>query len=366
MNSLSTIRSKRLITARESRCLTQKELSEATGISQSRISKFESDERDLVIPDSELERIAQVLEYPISFFDKTIDNHNVHLDFRKGKTVSDKTLKKITSIVNRTRFEINSLIDKIEIEAVIIPENIFSDKPYDAAKQLRKLWKIPPGPIINLINEIEHQSILLMAMKFLDQDKFSACAIEVRKFQPLIIYNSNHPIDRIRFSIAHELGHIFLHHYGEEHDFSIPFEFKEKYREDQANAFASEFLMPEDEIKKDLIGLTVDKLLKLKFKWRVSMAALLERAKRLEIIDQKKYTNFRKEFSSRHWLMNEPGELPIEEPLILKDIIEIYQSDLGFTKNEISEAIGLLPKEFNSIYLGKVPLSIVQSKKSIP
>ena len=212
MNSLSTIRSKRLITARESRCLTQKELSEATGISQSRISKFESDERDLVIPDSELERIAQVLEYPISFFDKTIDNHNVHLDFRKGKTVSDKTLKKITSIVNRTRFEINSLIDKIEIEAVIIPENIFSDKPYDAAKQLRKLWKIPPGPIINLINEIEHQSILLMAMKFLDQDKFSACAIEVRKFQPLIIYNSNHPIDRIRFSIAHELGHIFLHH----------------------------------------------------------------------------------------------------------------------------------------------------------
>ena len=96
------------------------------------------------------------------------------------------------------------------------------------------------------------------------------------------------------------------------------------------------------------------------------MAALLERAKRLEIIDQKKYTNFRKEFSSRHWLMNEPGELPIEEPLILKDIIEIYQSDLGFTKNEISEAIGLLPKEFNSIYLGKVPLSIVQSKKSIP
>jgi Zn-dependent peptidase ImmA (M78 family)/DNA-binding XRE family transcriptional regulator len=357
------MKSQRITIARESRGLTQKELALATGISQSQISKFEQDTKEMT--DFDLEKISKALEYPISFFNKKIDTHTVHLDFRKGKLPTDKSQRKIMAIANRTRDEIKNLLKEVDKESIIIPENIFSRKPVEAAKQLRNFWKIPKGPIYNLMEEVEEKSIILMPMKFSEQDKFTACALELSYSNPLILYNSTHPMDRIRFSIAHELGHIFLHHHGDQDvDLSVPYEFNQKVKEEQANEFASEFLMPEEEIAKDIKELNIEKLQQLKYKWKVSMAALLERARRLTIINELKYINFRKEFSYRKWLLEEPGKLPSEEPFLLKEIIEAYQEDLGFTKKEIAERIGLLEKEFVSIYLGKMQLSVLQFKKT--
>ncbi len=358
------MKSQRIIIARESRELTQKDLASATGISQSQISKFEQDSRELT--EIDLEKISKVLNYPVSFFDKKIDTHNVHLDFRKGKLPSGKVQRKITAIVNRTRYELNNLLTEIESDSLIVPENIFAQSPIEAAKLLRKFWKIPKGPIHNLMEEVEDKSIILMPMKFPEQEKFTACALDLNNSTPLVIFNSTHPIDRIRFSIAHELGHIFLHHHGEQDlDFSVPFEFNQKVKEEQANEFASEFLMPEDEIRKDLTGLTIDRLQHLKFKWKVSMAALVERARRLNIITPEKYINFRKEFSFRRWLIHEPNHLPLEEPFNLKQIIKSYQLDLGFSIPELAERVGLSEKEFTSTYLGKIHLSVIQLKRNI-
>jgi Zn-dependent peptidase ImmA (M78 family)/DNA-binding Xre family transcriptional regulator len=356
------MRSQRIIIARESRGFTQKDLSKATDISQSQISKYEQDTKEL--SEMDMEKIANALDYPLSFFTKKIETHTVHLDFRKGKLPTDKLQRKITAIVNRTRYEINNLLQELDKESIVVPENILSSKPSEAARHLRNFWKIPKGPIQNLMEEVEEKSIILMPMKFLDQEKFTACALDLSYCNPLIIYNATHSMDRIRFSIAHELGHIYLHHHGEQDsDFSVPYEFNQKIKEEQANEFASEFLMPEVEITRDLTGLTIEKLQQLKFKWKVSMAALLERAKRLTIINEQKYINFRKEFSYRKWLLEEPGKLPIEEPFLLNEIIEAYQKDLGYSRKEIAERIGLSEKELLSIYFGKFQLSVVQSKK---
>lgn len=356
------MKSQRITIARESRGLTQKALANTTGISQSQISKFEQDGRELT--ELDLEKIAKVLDYPLSFFEKKIDTHIVHLDFRKGKLPTDKSQRKITAIANRTRYEISNLLEEIEKESIVAPENIFSRSPSDAARLLRNFWKIPKGPIHNIMDEVEDKSIILMPMKFSEEEKFTACALDLKYSNPLIIYNSTHPMDRIRFSIAHELGHVFLHHHGnQDYDLSIPYEFKQKVKEEQANEFASEFLMPENEIRKDLTGITIEKLQHLKFKWKVSMAALLERARRLNIINQQKYINFRKEFSFKRWIIEEPGRLPLEEPFILKEMIDVYQSELGFSKKEIAERIGLSEKEFISVYLGKIQLSVLHSRK---
>ena len=55
------MKSQRIIIARESRELTQKDLASATGISQSQISKFEQDSRELT--EIDLEKISKVLNY---------------------------------------------------------------------------------------------------------------------------------------------------------------------------------------------------------------------------------------------------------------------------------------------------------------
>ena len=85
--------------------------------------------------------------------------------------------------------------------------------------------------------------------------------------------NRNQPADRQRFSLGHELGHIVMHR--------VP----SPTMEDEANAFASALLMPTQEVRPYLSGrLTIQKLASLKPVWRVSMQALLYRARAIGTI----------------------------------------------------------------------------------
>ncbi len=61
----------------------------------------------------------------------------------------------------------------------------------------------------------------------------------------LVLYNPRAPVQRIRFTIAHEIGHALLHHAGEHRRAprrALPP--REAKREDQADLFAAELLMP--------------------------------------------------------------------------------------------------------------------------
>ncbi|EMO20681.1 helix-turn-helix domain-containing protein [Leptospira santarosai] len=357
---VSTFIGPRLEIARESRGLNQMDLVRLSGLSQSQISKFETGEK---IPNNnELKLFSKILDYPINFFTKKIRNEEVHIDyFRKGKSVPAKTTRKIKAIVNRVRSELNSLFENIEMDSFYVPEGISSASPQSAAREIRRLWKIPKGPIINLFEVIEFQGIPIVPMQFSESEKFSGCAIQIQQGQPAIIFNKNHQTDRIRFSVAHELGHIFLHHFGNFEDSMIPFEFRENLRETQANDFASEFLMPSAEIKNDLMGLSIERLQNLKFKWRVSMAAILQAAKKLEAIDQNRYIYFRKEFSARRWLTDEPGKLPIEEPRLLKSATQLLMEEFNYSVEQIANEVGLYSKDFSPVYLGKASLRQIKS-----
>lgn len=66
------------------------------------------------------------------------------------------------------------------------------------------------------------------------------------KEKKLIGYNQNHAPVRIRFSIAHEFGHIRLNHPDGVFEVNIE---KNGIFETEANTFAGEFLVPLDSIK---------------------------------------------------------------------------------------------------------------------
>ncbi len=74
----------------------------------------------------------------------------------------------------------------------------------------------------------------------------------------VIIINKNFSNDHKRFTLAHELGHLIMHTSNE---FLIS-EYRDK--EDEANRFASEFLMPSDAISNSLRGLKLQYLVELK------------------------------------------------------------------------------------------------------
>ena len=102
---------------------------------------------------------------------------------------------------------------------------------------------------------------------------------------PVFFVNESIPGDRERFTLCHELAHVVLHHKPA------------KDPEAEADRFASEFLMPANEIRAELSRLTIEKAADLKIRWKVSMQAIIRRARDLRAIDQDRYTNMMKRMS---------------------------------------------------------------------
>ncbi|MGD8202443.1 ImmA/IrrE family metallo-endopeptidase [Ornithinimicrobium sp. W1679] len=130
--------------------------------------------------------------------------------------------------------------------------------------------------------------------------------------------------------MAHELGHLALH------AIDVPPEVEE-----QAYAFAAEFLMPEALIKSELRNLTLGKALTLKAEWGVSMQALIERAHGLGVLPAAKRTSLYKQLSARQWRTREPGseDLPMEEPALMAHVAKRLSAQ-GLSADEVAQISG--------------------------
>src|SRR6185437_12215941 len=120
--------------------------------------------------------------------------------------------------------------------------------------------------------------------------------------------------DRERLTLCHEIGHLVMHQ-------SVRPEI-----EDEANAFAAEFLMPEAEIRAQLADLTIHRLAALKSLWRVSMQALLYRAQELNVIGRGKAQYLWIQLSRLGYRTREPIELdpPREDASTLRQLVDVH------------------------------------------
>lgn len=115
----------------------------------------------------------------------------------------------------------------------------------------------PPVPVENIAKS-RGISVRIQAIPESDISGFL-----VRRGENLVIgINANDPKTRQRFSIAHELGHFFLHRSSFE-EFHIDRGFEVRYRDNtssqgtdseerEANSFAAELLMPMEFIARDV------------------------------------------------------------------------------------------------------------------
>jgi len=130
--------------------------------------------------------------------------------------------------------------------------------------------------------------------------------------------------------------------------------------ERQAHRFAGAFLLPEEAFLNDLYSPTLDGLLQLKRKWKVSVAMMIKRLHQLEFLSDAEVSGLFKNLSRRGWKKFEPydDQIPVEEPVLLKQAFEViveegFQSpfDLlyhtAFDKQTITE-LANLPDEFFS------------------
>lgn len=329
-----------LVVARKSRGLTQGALAIRLSMKQAHISKIEAGM--LNPPDEMIEKLPEALNYQKDFFFREgrrfgIEAAIIYHRMRQG--VSSKLLDKIEAQIDVYRMHIGNLLRAVDISEYKIPsyDPDESEGPINVARAVRAFWKLPSGPIKNLAMAVEDAGGIIIPYNF-GTKKIDGLGHFVPPLPALFFINVNIPGDRWRFSLAHELGHIIMH--------TIP----KPDMEREANQFAGELLMPQRDIAPSLQSVTLDKLVDLKMYWKVSMQALLYRAKDLGSIPERKIYYLWAQMSKAGYRTKEPIEIPREQPTTVSEIIETYLNKLGYTVSEICEMLAIYENEFGTLY----------------
>lgn len=344
MMTTTKLNPKMITVARESRGLSQLELAEKLGVSTSHMSRIEQD--FIEVGENHLKSISAVLNYPEEFFYQEGETLPPALALRKRNIVAQKVLLPIDAQVNIYRLTIEKLIKAISYSDINLPvldiEKLGS--PAEAARKLRKLWKMEKGTINNLTQVLEDNGLFLINFDF-NTDRVDGMSILADNKFPIMFSNKRNLGDRQRFTLAYELGHLVMH-----------LQTNPSFTRDishEANEFAAEFLMPEKDIKGDFKdGVTLNILADLKRKWKVSMQALLYRANDIGVITDNQKRYLINQFNSMNIRRREPAELdiPRENPMKLRDMITNYKNKQRLNVKQLALFFNSNEDEFLSKY----------------
>ncbi len=331
-----------IILARESRGINQAELAKLVGVTQGKISKVENGL--LSASEEMIQDISRVLNYPEPFFYEPAQIYPPGtLCHRKRQSLPRKDLGKINADSNIHMIRLQKLLRSAELPENKIPHldiDEYDGKPDEVARAVRDYWTLPRGPVENVTRSIEDAGGIIIHCNFGTRliDGFSFLSSHL---PPIIFVNKDMTGDRLRFTLAHELGHLVMHR--------IP----TLAMEEEANQFASEFLMPSQDIRASFSNVKLEKLASLKLYWKVSMAALLKRAADLGKITERQKTYLWMQMSKAGYRLREPAQLdiPVEKPSLVRELVDLYLNDLGYTVEELSKVLLCDQNEFVSLYL---------------
>ena len=343
----------RLKFARTYRGMSAQELADRINVSRQSINQFENysiDSDKNSKPSMEnIENIAQELKFPVEFFfQKARENIKVENTYFRALLSSKKKEKQSQinkAVLIAVIYDIlQEYLEFPDINIPVVEKDILSDKDIaNAARKIRDLWNIGNKPIKDIIFLMENNGLVVTALSTNTEeiDAFTQyIKIENREHMCVVLENEKKSACRRQFSAAHELGHIILHANKINMNEIERSEFREIER--QANLFASELLLPEDEFKKDLIMPTSLKSYEiLKRKWHVSILAMMMRACNLNIITQNQFQYLMKQYTIKNYRKHEPLDniIDIPQPQTLKRAIEILLTNNIFTSDEFLDEL---------------------------
>src|SRR5690606_6933079 len=183
-------------------------------LSRQALHRYEKGE---VIPDSEkINMLSRAMKVSPDYFFRTTKVELSDVEYRK----LSKMPQKDAAIINEKTKEYLSRY--IELEEILGLQNEFNHPLIDfpivteypqvneAANILRKKWELGKGPIFNIVELLEDKNIKVVKLDVAED--FDGLQTFVNGNIPVVAYNArkaNKP-DRIRFTLLHELAHLFL------------------------------------------------------------------------------------------------------------------------------------------------------------
>ncbi|AXA66714.1 XRE family transcriptional regulator [Pseudomonas oryzihabitans] len=333
--------------ARVFNAMTLDEVAEKVGKTRQYINKIETGQSH---PTEQLAHdIAHALNVMPSFFSPRSGRiHEDQFHFRKLLTTT-KTIKQVAV----ARGEIaNALIGFLEHElnlpSIRIPSTSDFHTP-DSIERLadscRRNWELGLGPIQNMTRLAENLGVMVLSFNGISKE---IDALSVATKRPFIVRNSTkESTGRHRFDIAHELGHLVMHEGIVTGD---------RVTENQANRFASSLILPRAMMEKffpkpkgtrlDWIGIR-----EFKKTWGASKAAILYRARQLELINDSQYRTgviTLKKHEGTH--EKDDFLIPNEPPELLPASISLLSKKRGIGVREIAEALNVKPEFLKNIF----------------
>jgi Zn-dependent peptidase ImmA (M78 family)/transcriptional regulator with XRE-family HTH domain len=283
-----------LLLVRQFRRASQAEVARKAGLNQGHYSRIENG----LVPEGpsadSVEGIANALSFPANFFYQSDGLSglplSVHPFNRRKSVVRERALKQIHAELNIRLIHLRRFLRAADVQPELPLPRIDVDEgggPQEIARIVRRSWSIPDGPISDLTGYCERAGILVIWCDL--ESGVDGVTMTVRDLPPCIFLNRNSPPDRMRFSLAHELGHIIMH--------AVPTD----TIEEEANAFAGELLVPEKQFRRGAIGqrVNLEWLARQKAYWKVSMALLLYRAGALDVLTRHQSEYLWKKLSAR-------------------------------------------------------------------
>jgi Zn-dependent peptidase ImmA (M78 family) len=308
----------RLRLARSAAGLSLRELEDQLGalVSAQAIGKYERDE---MMPGSEvLIALARALSVSEDYLLRQDNVELVGVEFRKQRLEKAKDRARVQA-------QILSAVERyLEVEDLLALSSDWrapkgfphkASRPEhaeEAARKLRDAWNLGVDPIPSLAAFLEEKAIKIVAIPL--PERVSGVKANVKQRDgtvvQVIVVNSEHPGERQRFTLSHELGHLVLDVR------SVP----EKKAEAICNRFAGAFLVAVDTLRAELgnsrTSISIRELFSLKELFGVSAQAIAFRAADLGIINESLKQQIFIEFGKRGWRKVEPNSelIPKEHP----------------------------------------------------
>lgn len=338
----------RLTQARRVRGITKTELHRLVGVSAAAIGQYERGEKR-PRPDTVL-ALAAALGVPPGFFAFGRPRAKVEIaeaSFRRLRSTTVGQQQQATAYVEQA-WELSRYLEaRVEFPELDLPAWASAEAeqvpdPITAAQQLREHWNLGTAPIPHLVYELEQHGILAVFFSMKQDtdedgsskiDAFSTNALP----RPMIVLTPDKADDvlRHRFTAAHELGHIVLHHGRLGSDVEM---------ERQADLFAAEFLTPRDVIRDALpTRLNIGALEELSTFWGVSVNMLIRRSQDLERISE---STARRGYITLNSLPRAPlriSDYPGEKPELLSNAIELL-STVDISVPQIARDVQMTPR----------------------
>jgi Zn-dependent peptidase ImmA (M78 family) len=293
-------------------------------------------ERDEFSPTAETVRvIASVLAKPVEWFEGA-DAQLSGVRFRALKTIPAREKTAFSSGALpwlRLYLFLNDLLDRRKPPSLQVSPRA-NEAPQALAKRIREKYKFRNYPVPSVVRLLENAGIRVVRLQAAAGiDAFAAKLGETH----VVAVNSDLSPDRMRLTLAHELGHILYEDVL--HDRTVV----EDELEERAFEFASHLLMPSEVLREAFEMRSMVRLVQYKEKYGISLSAMIYRATREKVIPQAMAQMLWREFSRLGWRKREPGRVPADQPVRLESLIDGALRQEKATLAELARIAGVEP-----------------------